>query len=142
MPFLPARVFRRLELESPYYDFAVGDTWRLVVLDGMDVSLYGYPKHHPKHHPKHREANRMRTALKEPKVKHAQRWHGGIGKPQLAWLEGVLSDAEQQHQRVVLCCHFPILERASSAFHLLWNHVAVREVLLKSRVSFRVAQRS
>lgn len=127
LPFLRERVLRKLELKSPYYDFAVGDTWRFVVLDGMDVSLYGYPKDHPKR----REATRMLAALKQQKLANAQRWNGGIGKSQLAWLEAVLIDAALQQQRVVLCCHFPILEKASSAFHLLWNHVAVRELLAK-----------
>ncbi|MGK0303890.1 MAG: manganese-dependent ADP-ribose/CDP-alcohol diphosphatase, partial [Planctomycetota bacterium] len=132
LPFLRERVLRKLELESPYYDFAVGDTWRFVVLDGMDVSLYGYPKNHPKR----REATRMLASLKERKLKNAQRWNGGIGKSQLTWLEGVLIDAAKQQQRVVLCCHFPILEKASSAFHLLWNHVAVRKLLAKHECVF------
>ena len=125
LPFLRERVFRKLELDSSYYDFAVGKTWRFVVLDGMDVSLYGYAKDHPKR----REATKMLAALKEQKFDNAQRWNGGIGKKQLAWLERVLIDAEQQHQRVVIFCHFPILEKASSSFHLLWNHLTVRKML-------------
>ena len=132
LPFLRERALRKLELASSHYDFAVGETWRFVVLDGMDVSLYGYPKNHPKR----REATKMLAALKEQKFDNAQRWNGGIGKSQLAWLERVLIDAKQQQQRVVLCCHFPILEKASSSFHLLWNHLTVRKLLAKHECVF------
>jgi hypothetical protein len=54
-----------------------------------------------------------------------------VGKEQLAWLEETLVDATKRGQRVVLCCHFPILLEASSPSHLLWNHETVLSLIEK-----------
>ncbi len=43
----------RLRMEGPggasYYSFSPHASWRIVVLDGYDVSLLGWPPEHPLH---------------------------------------------------------------------------------------------
>ncbi|MAG58109.1 MAG: hypothetical protein CMJ83_17625 [Planctomycetes bacterium] len=125
LPFARKRALDKLGLKRGYYDFTLVEGWRFVVLDGMDVSLHGYPKGHPKR----KQALQMLVALKRRKVNYAQRWNGGVGEKQLAWLERTLADSVERRQRVVVCCHFPILAKASSDSHLLWNHEAVLKVI-------------
>jgi len=127
LPVARKFVLRKLDLKRAYYDFAAGRGWRFVILDGMDISLYGYPRGHPKR----TQATRMLGALEKKKRKNAQRWNGGIGADQLTWLERTLAGSAARDERVILCCHFPILAAASSDFHLLWNHEAVLKVIAR-----------
>ena len=124
LPFLRERTLDVLGLKNGYYDFEVKG-WRFVVIDGMDVSLHGYPRGHAKR----KEATKMLAALRDKGVKNAQTWNGGVGKDQLAWLRSTLADATKKGQQVVLNCHFPILLEASSEHHLLWNHAEVLELI-------------
>ena len=124
LPFSREKMLHTLELQRGYYDFIVG-SWRYIVLDGMDISLYGYPRGHAKR----KEATEMLAALRDQKVKNAQTWNGGIGRDQIAWLRSTLADATQRRQRVILNCHFPILAGASSDYHLLWNHAEMLRLI-------------
>ena len=125
LPFLRTQTMLKLGLEQSYYDFAVGERWRFVVVDGMDISLHGYPKEHDKR----RQAIARLKALKDRKARNAVIWNGGVGKQQLAWIESVLQDAADKQQRVVLFCHFPVHSEAGDASLLLWNHQEITEAL-------------
>ena len=46
LPFLRKLALQKLQLKRGYYDFTIGEDWRFVVIDGMDVSLYGYKRGH------------------------------------------------------------------------------------------------
>lgn len=124
LPFLRKNVLHKLDLRRGYYEFTVG-SWRYAVLDGMDVSLYGYPKGHAKLE----EATKMLAGLRDQKAKNAQTWNGGIGRDQIAWLRSTLKDATRRGQRVILNCHFPILAEASSNEYLLWNHAEILRLI-------------
>ena len=48
-PVLNARLNRGGPGGASYYAFSPHPAWRIVVLDGYDVSLLGWPEHHPQH---------------------------------------------------------------------------------------------
>ena len=58
-----------------------------------------------------------------------QRWNGGVGADQRAWLKAELAAAEAAGERVVVFGHLPILLEASGPYYLLWDHAAVLELL-------------
>ena len=125
LPALRSHAMKKLGMQRSYYDFTVGETWRFVVVDGMDVSLHGYPSGHPKR----KQATQMLRDLKDRKAPNAVTWNGGVGKQQLAWIRGVLKSAMQGKQRVVFFCHFPVHPKAGGASLLLWNHQQVTDLL-------------
>lgn len=114
-------VCRILGLEERYYDFHV-QGWRFIVLDGNDVSLYARPEDSGKH----REAAAMLKGLKDKKAAFAQAWNGGVGSEQMAWLENALKEAEDEGDRVVVFCHFPVYPDNA---HNLWNSEEVVRLL-------------
>ncbi len=127
LPILRGEVMRKLDLQRAYYDFSVGDRWRFVVIDGMDVSLYGYPRGHAKR----RQATEMLKVLKARRAPNAVPWNGGLGKAQMTWLKAVLDDASKKQQRVCLFCHFPVQAGHGGKGLLLLNHQQVSDLLGK-----------
>jgi calcineurin-like phosphoesterase family protein len=103
--FLP----QRLGMPGRYYSFA-HKGWRFVVLDGNDLSTYGWPAGSA-------EDLESRKIYAE-KYPNAATWDGGIGPVQLLWLEKTLTEADASGQKVALLCHFPI---APENPHNLWN---------------------
>ena len=108
-----SKVPQKLGLEKPYYDF-VYHSWRFVVLDGNDLSLYALPKGGAKY----KVAEAMLQSLKAKEASNAYDWNGGIGAEQIAWLQQTLANAEQAGEKVIVFCHFPIFPKHS---HNLWN---------------------
>lgn len=118
LPMMREQVMKKLGITRSYYDFTIGDRWRFIAVDGMDVSLYGYPRGHP-----HRkQATQMLAGLKAKKAPNAVVWNGGVGATQFKWIESILQDATEKKQRVVFFCHFPIHPKAGGVSLLLWNH--------------------
>lgn len=114
--FHPRRI-----VESLRYDVAWGlvalefdqderGGWRYVVLDGNDVSFHAYPK--GSEEAKHASEYYIENKISSPK------WNGAIGAKQLAWLRSVLKNAQQNNEKVILFCHFPIYPANK---HNLWN---------------------
>ncbi len=115
---------RRLGLAHGWYDFAYGG-WRFVVLDGMDVSVGGWPRESPRY----REGESWLSRLKQAGSRNAVDWNGGIGDEQKSWLRQVLQTAARRRERAVILCHFPVLEASSTPVHLLWNHEEILRVV-------------
>jgi 3',5'-cyclic AMP phosphodiesterase CpdA len=107
----------RLGLAHAWYDFSHRG-WRFVVLDGMDVSVGGWPPASPRY----REGAALLVKLRQAGSPNAVDWNGGIGEEQKAWLRQALQDAARRHERVIILCHFPVLAASSTPAHLLWNH--------------------
>ena len=83
---------------------------RIVLLDGTEVSPY---------RPEHADAAREWMArLKKEGRNNGRPYNGGVGEAQFAWLEKELKAASAAGQRVLLCCHYPILPEDG---HNLWN---------------------
>lgn len=99
-----------------WYDFSHGG-WRFIVLDGMDLSIGNAA------------GNRMLADLRRAGRKNAMDWNGGIGEQQKSWLRDVLASAARKREPAVVLCHFPVVEAASSAAHLLWNHEEIAAIV-------------
>jgi manganese-dependent ADP-ribose/CDP-alcohol diphosphatase len=100
---------KRLGMPGRYYSFA-HKGWLFVVLDGNDLSTYGWPAG---------SANDLESrSLHAEKYPNAATWDGGIGTAQLLWLDKTLTEADVSGQKVALLCHFPI---APENPHNLWN---------------------
>jgi hypothetical protein len=96
-------------MENTYASRSLGG-WRLILLDGTEVSTF---------RPEHAEAARTWCRrLADEGRKNARPWNAGIGEAQLAWLEKELAAATAAGQRVLLACHYPILPEDP---HNLWN---------------------
>ena len=99
----------KMGMPAKYYDFEKNG-WRYVVLDGNDVSFHAYPK--GSEEAKHASEYYIGNKISSPK------WNGAIGAKQMAWLSEVLDDAQQNNEKVILFCHFPIYPANK---HNLWN---------------------
>lgn len=129
-----------LKIQSPeghaYYDFSPVPEYRFVVLDGYDISAIGWPQGHPKT----LEALKF-LREKNPNVEKNSptglvglerrflMFNGAVGKEQMEWLNGVLQEATELKQKVVVCCHLPLDPGASSKEALLWNYDEVMELI-------------
>jgi 3',5'-cyclic AMP phosphodiesterase CpdA len=98
-----------LAMPARYYSFA-HKGWVFAVLDGNDLSTYGWPAGSPE--------DLESRKYHDEKCPASPGWDGGIGPKQLAWLEDVLAAADRQKQNVALLCHFPIYPENQ---HNLWN---------------------
>lgn len=106
--------FAVLEEEKPKVDARLGVAarhrffdrpgFRFVVLDTGAVSTYATLAGS--------EARQAATAelarVKARKLPQAQDWNGAVGAKQLAWFEGVVSDAAAQGRKVVVFAHHPV----------------------------------
>lgn len=131
--------------KGAYYDFSPHPKCRFVVVDTYDISVLGWPEGHPK--------RKLATELLNNKnqnpdqnssaglVNEDQRWvkfNGALGKEQLDWLEGVLKDAKEKNQIVIVFSHValhPGIEMLTTAWDydevlkLLYAHDNVKMVM-------------
>ena len=128
------RVFKKLGLEQGYYDFT-HRSWRVVVLDGNDVGFVANTKDARRYTEegaaidpaRYREAAAWVESLKRQNLPNAHPYNGAIGRVQLAWLNWTLAKATQAGERVIVCCHFPVVP---TPFALnLWNDLEVIQTL-------------
>ncbi len=120
-----AAVMRSFGMKLPYYVFRAGG-WRFVVLDGMQLSVKGG---WPDGTRQFADGAKMLAFLKERGAPNAQDWNGAVGAQQRAWLRRTLEQARGRGERTVVFCHFPVLEAATTAAHLLWDHDEVLAIL-------------
>lgn len=129
-----------LKIQSPeghaYYDFSPVPGYRFVVLDGYDVSAIGWPQDHPRtlealkflrqHNP---NADKNSPIGLEGLERRFLMFNGAVGKEQMEWLNGVLQEATELKQKVVVCCHLPLDPGASTEAALLWNYDEVMDLI-------------
>ncbi|OMO87558.1 hypothetical protein COLO4_20637 [Corchorus olitorius] len=119
-----------------YYEFSPTPDYRIVVLDGYDISAIGWPDDYPNT----LEALRFLRGKNPNSDKNSPdglrgldrrflMFNGGVGKEQMEWLDGVLQDATKMKQKVIVCCHLPLDPDASSKEALLWNYDQVMDVI-------------
>jgi len=118
------RVLPELGLKDSYYAFAKG-SWRFIFLDGFELR---YP--FPADEILRRESEALYWRLRAQGKEQAQRWNGGIGLKQTAWLEQKLEEADKARKNLLVFCHFPVLPEAA---HNLWNDAEVVTILEKHR---------
>ena len=102
-----------LRMPAPYHHFR-RNTWRFVVVDTNDVSLYANPEGSEKYE----LARDMLDRLTAEGAVNAQTWNGAVGEEQLAWLRRVLDGARSRGEKVVLNSHHPIYPKN---VHNAWN---------------------
>jgi predicted phosphodiesterase len=119
------QVPEKLGLGRTYYQFACRG-WRMVVLDGNDISLHA----HVADSPAHKSAWAMLDDRKEKKAPNAQTWNGAVGPQQLDWLTATLGQADQAGEKAIVFCHFPVFPPNE---HNLWNDQEVIERLESHR---------
>ncbi|MCH94063.1 manganese-dependent ADP-ribose/CDP-alcohol diphosphatase-like, partial [Trifolium medium] len=95
-----------------YYDFSPVPEYRFVVLDSYDISAIGWPQDHPRTLEAMkllREKNPNEDKNSPTNMVGLERrflmFNGGVGKEQMKWLDGVLQDATNLKQKVVVACH-------------------------------------
>ncbi len=113
---------RRLQLAPSGYYSVNYDTWRLIVLNGNEVSLFATRAGTPLR----QEAERTLAALQQRQAANAQEWNGGVSETQLVWLNQQLLQAQRTGQSVVVAGHYPLYPTGSLN---LWNDTAVIAVL-------------
>jgi hypothetical protein len=107
------RVTSTLGMPHDYYMFRSSGV-RLLMLDTTDLAAYKYPAASP-------EAKTAADQLKQlaaTGAKNVGSWNGGLGTPQLAWLDRELTAADAAGEKVILCGHHPILPPDA---HQLWT---------------------
>jgi len=120
------KVLARLGLDKVgakkgYYDLG-RNGWRLVVLNGTDISIQA----HLPGTEQYEAAERLLEDLRAKGARNGQFWNGAIGAEQLAWLKRTLAAAAAAGERTVVFCHFPVYP---AGMHTLWNDTHVLEVL-------------
>ncbi len=120
---LPA-IHEKLAMPAPYYDF-VRKGWRIVVIEGNEISLFAPPLGDPR---RALAAERL-DALKRAGAANAQIWNAGVSEAQLAWLSGRLELAEAAGERVIVMGHYSLYPHND---HNLWDAEAVAGLLSRS----------
>ena len=120
------KVLGKLSMKAPYYSFQENG-WRIVVLDGTEMSTY----RHQKGTKEHLAALATLEKLKQQKRPNAQSWNGGVSNTQLQWLSQTLAKSEKAGESVIVCNHFPLLPNGDA--HNLWNADEVLSLIRKHR---------
>lgn len=110
-------VVKLLGMPARYYSFEIAN-WRFIVLDGTDVSYYGWPEQSQEH--------QQNMRLIKAEYPTGEPWNGAIGKAQLAWLSEELSRADQQAKKVAILSHFALYPLDH---HVLWNQQEVMTLI-------------
>lgn len=116
------RVMAALGMKKSYYSEVRGN-WRMIYLDGTEVSTFRYPKGDVRTV----AAEQLRQKLKNEGVVQALPWNGALSKVQMDWLKEELDSAEAKQQRVVVFNHYPVLPAGDA--HNLWNAEALVQLL-------------
>ena len=117
-----SKVMKTMGMKQPYYSEVRG-MWRMIYLDGTDVSTFRYPKNDPRTV----AAKKLRAELQREKVKQAAPWNGALGEAQMLWLKKELEASKSKGQQVIVFCHYPACPAGDG--HNLWNAEEVVDLL-------------
>jgi 3',5'-cyclic AMP phosphodiesterase CpdA len=117
-----SRVLSVLGLTARYYCLGL-DRWRLVVMDGTELSRYATREGSPARS----TADAMLRKLQSDGAMNAMAYNGGVTPQQLDWLHQELASAQAAGDRVIVLSHFPI--HPPQATHNLWNDGEVQAAL-------------
>ena len=114
---LKEKVPQIMGLKDRYFTLGIRG-WKFIILDGNDVSLFAWPKESQEHN--------KAQEIHQRKYMNQPTYNGALGKDQMVWLKNQLEQAENQAEKVILLCHFPILPADA---HVLWNSAEVLELI-------------
>jgi 3',5'-cyclic AMP phosphodiesterase CpdA len=120
-------VMERLGMEAAWYEFSRSE-WRVIVLDGMDISIAGRAEGSAEH------AAAAEWLRKNANAPNAKDWNGALGERQMNWLRGALARAKEHGERAIVICHLPVLRESSTPQHVAWNCDDIRALLRESGV--------
>jgi len=125
-----------------YYSAEIAQGWRLIVLNGFDISTIAWGPMHPstKAAWKYLDAHNTNDCrVTDGSVDWTKgltglerRWvpfNGAVGPEQLQWLDSELQAATELSQRVLVSCHVPIQPGSCTSSCLLWNFEEVLAIL-------------
>jgi len=124
-PVARQEVLAKLSMERAYYSFSEGD-WRFVVLDTMDISMYGGWAEEGENY---QQAQQWEEELKSEPEPRACNKCGAIGQQQQQWLRDTLREACEHGEKVIVFGHIPIVASPGNEWALLYNHEEVQEIL-------------
>ncbi len=114
----------KLSMSTTGYYVVDYDDWKLVVLNGTEVSLFATRAGTPGRTQAEAELER----LNQQNAPQAKEWNAGISTTQLNWLNQQLSEAQDAGQTVIVTGHYPLYPTGPLN---LWNDRAVTEVLAR-----------
>jgi manganese-dependent ADP-ribose/CDP-alcohol diphosphatase len=129
LKFLPReKLLKALGMPASYYRVPLTTGWALLVLDTTDLSTHGWAKGSP-------EARAAEAYLREHGgADRIQRYNGGIGSTQQAWLEAELALAHATETRLIVASHHCLAHGACRETHRAWNGDAIAGMLEASGV--------
>jgi len=110
-----------LELDSEYYSLVAAPGWEVIVLNGADVLGTAVDS-------RARERSLLNDMSEQHNVSLVP-WAGGVGSAQLRWFENELDRCARSDTRVIVCCHYPVVEESSRRSHVLINSADILQVL-------------
>jgi manganese-dependent ADP-ribose/CDP-alcohol diphosphatase len=117
-----SKVMHAMGMKQPYYS-EVREGWRLIYLDGTDVSIF----RHPENDAQTVAAMKLYKELKQKKVRQAVPWNGALGDAQMRWLKKELEASKLAGQQVIVFNHYPVCPTGDG--HNLWNAEEVVNLL-------------
>ena len=115
-------ITNRLNIPAEGYYAVDYGGWKLVVLNGTEVSLFATRAGTPERAQAEAELER----LNKQGAPQAKEWNAGVGRTQLSWLRQQLAQAQAAKQAVIVTGHYPLYPAGPLN---LWNDGAVTEVL-------------
>ncbi len=115
------KVRKRLANRKGYFAFKLDD-FIFIILDGTDLSTFA----HKEGSKQHKKAMAEYEEIKKNGFNNAYTWNGGIGDKQLEWLDKQLELADEEHQKAILFCHWPLLPESGAQ---LWNNTEMLSFL-------------
>ena len=110
------------ESREGYYSI-IYKKYRLVFINGNEISTYSSDSK-----TMIRQADECINKMKKDGKINAIEWNGGIGSTQLEWINNQLDEADDNTEKVILFCHFPV---APENIHNLLNYDEILEMLFK-----------
>ncbi|XP_077594973.1 manganese-dependent ADP-ribose/CDP-alcohol diphosphatase [Stigmatopora nigra] len=112
------------------YSFTPYPGFRFVVLDAYDVSLLGVSEDSSQYHSaldvikQHNIHEDLNTppGLIDDLEQRFSKFNGGFSKPQLDWLDSVLSLADKNDEKVTIMSHLPVHPFSTTPMCLAWNY--------------------
>ncbi len=105
---IPRKGYYSFDLKDPEN---AGNRWRIVVLDGMEISI---PAAQTEEELRQAKQIQEKYRVGGPDGKLPYDWNGALSKKQLDWFENELTNADTRKEKVIVCSHFPLYAEAKS----------------------------
>lgn len=115
-------ILRKLDMKKKYYSFEKKG-WRIIVLNGVDISLIANAKGSREY----KDGEEIYNKLEKEGVPNAKTWNGTLGSDQLNWLKKELLISDKKNQEVIILCHFPLYPENSA--QILWSPIEIRNII-------------